>query len=201
MNAAGGRAQSPSLTFKSITARPVVLKLERPIVARIGTFTDWPLMHGRVIPDLSETTRVLQFSHRVVAALVGLFVGYVVIEARRRTGAIRRLGELAGALFVVEIIVGGLNVMTRLHSAVVTTHLALSSLIWGTLVTLVAVARRTPVPEALAVPRFVDARPASSVADRLNYLHSRDTFAECSICTSSAAVCSPRAKDRTRAVV
>ena len=41
-------------------------------------FTDWPLMHGRVIPDLSETTRVLQFSHRVVAALVGLFVGYVV---------------------------------------------------------------------------------------------------------------------------
>ena len=44
MNAAGGRARSPSLTFKSITARPVVLKLERPIVARIGTFTDWPLI-------------------------------------------------------------------------------------------------------------------------------------------------------------
>ena len=132
-------------------------------------FTDWPLMHGRVIPDLSETTRVLQFSHRVVAALVGLFVGYVVIEARRRTGAIRRLGELAGALFVVEIIVGGLNVMTRLHSAVVTTHLALSSLIWGTLVTLIAVARRTPVPAALTVPEagLVDARPASSVAERV----------------------------------
>ena len=42
MNAAEGRA--PSLTFKSIKARPVVLKLERPIVARIGTFTDWPLI-------------------------------------------------------------------------------------------------------------------------------------------------------------
>lgn len=33
-----------SLTVKSIRARPVVLKLERPIVARIATITDWPLI-------------------------------------------------------------------------------------------------------------------------------------------------------------
>ncbi len=33
-----------SLTFKSISARPVLLKLERPIVARIATITDWPLI-------------------------------------------------------------------------------------------------------------------------------------------------------------
>src|SRR5688572_5960370 len=33
-----------SLTFKSLRARPVVLKLERPIVARIATMTDWPLI-------------------------------------------------------------------------------------------------------------------------------------------------------------
>jgi mandelate racemase len=33
-----------SLTFKSIKARPVVLKLKRPIVARIATITDWPLI-------------------------------------------------------------------------------------------------------------------------------------------------------------
>jgi mandelate racemase len=33
-----------SLTFKSITARPVVLKLKRPVVARIATITDWPLI-------------------------------------------------------------------------------------------------------------------------------------------------------------
>ena len=33
-----------SLTFKSIRARLVVLKLERPIVARIATITDWPLI-------------------------------------------------------------------------------------------------------------------------------------------------------------
>jgi mandelate racemase len=34
----------PTLTFKSLTARPVVLKLKRPVVARIATITDWPLV-------------------------------------------------------------------------------------------------------------------------------------------------------------
>jgi mandelate racemase len=33
-----------TLTLKSIRARPVVLKLARPVVARIATLTDWPLI-------------------------------------------------------------------------------------------------------------------------------------------------------------
>ena len=33
-----------SLTVRGITARPVVLKLKRPVVARIATITDWPLI-------------------------------------------------------------------------------------------------------------------------------------------------------------
>ena len=33
-----------SLTLKSIRARPVVLKLNRPVVARIATLADWPLI-------------------------------------------------------------------------------------------------------------------------------------------------------------
>lgn len=32
------------LTLRSIRARPVVLKLKRPIIARIATITDWPLV-------------------------------------------------------------------------------------------------------------------------------------------------------------
>ncbi|KFC69236.1 Enolase superfamily enzyme [Bosea sp. LC85] len=34
----------PPLTFASITARAVVLKLRRPVVARIATITEWPLV-------------------------------------------------------------------------------------------------------------------------------------------------------------
>jgi len=33
-----------TLTLKSIRARPVVLNLKRPVVARIATLTDWPLI-------------------------------------------------------------------------------------------------------------------------------------------------------------
>lgn len=33
-----------TLTFKSLTARPVVLKLKRPVVARIAIITEWPLI-------------------------------------------------------------------------------------------------------------------------------------------------------------
>ena len=33
-----------ALTFKSIRARPLVVKLKRPVVARIATFADWPLI-------------------------------------------------------------------------------------------------------------------------------------------------------------
>jgi hypothetical protein len=36
--------QLAALTFKSIRARPVVLKLKRPVVARIATITEWPLI-------------------------------------------------------------------------------------------------------------------------------------------------------------
>jgi mandelate racemase len=36
--------QLASLTFKSIAARAVVLKLKRPVVARIATISEWPLI-------------------------------------------------------------------------------------------------------------------------------------------------------------
>src|SRR5262245_3050623 len=35
---------SASLTFRAIKARPLILKLKRPVVARIATITDWPLI-------------------------------------------------------------------------------------------------------------------------------------------------------------
>ena len=36
--------QREKLTFLKVVARPVVLKLKRPVVARIATITDWPLI-------------------------------------------------------------------------------------------------------------------------------------------------------------
>ena len=38
------KMKTPSLTVRSLRARPVVLKLKRPVVARIATLTDWPVI-------------------------------------------------------------------------------------------------------------------------------------------------------------
>jgi mandelate racemase len=35
---------TPALRLKSLRARAVVLKLKRPVVARIATMTEWPLI-------------------------------------------------------------------------------------------------------------------------------------------------------------
>src|SRR5215213_4303905 len=40
----GHAMQAASLTLRSVTARPVVLPLRRPVVARIATIADWPLI-------------------------------------------------------------------------------------------------------------------------------------------------------------
>jgi mandelate racemase len=47
----------PSLTFRSITARPVVLKLKRAVVARIATITEWPLIVIDLATDGGVTGR------------------------------------------------------------------------------------------------------------------------------------------------
>ncbi|MGE5731079.1 MAG: hypothetical protein ACM37U_04005, partial [Gemmatimonas sp.] len=43
-NRAAAGVRPSSLMVKGLRARPVVLKLRRPIVARIATITEWPLI-------------------------------------------------------------------------------------------------------------------------------------------------------------
>src|SRR4051812_24546222 len=113
-------------------------------------YKDWPLMNGSAFPaNVHHLLPALQFSHPVVAAAVGILAAVVVVRAwRTGPGAVRRLGVLLGTLFGVEILIGGVNVFSRLHSASVTTHLALGAAIFGTLVALYAVARRTTATAA-----------------------------------------------------
>jgi protoheme IX farnesyltransferase len=138
-------------------------------------FRDWPLMSGRVVPrHLDSIAPMLQFAHRLAAVVVGCLVAWVFVRARHAPRPLRSLAHAAAGLFAVQILVGALNVFTRLHSAVVTTHLGLSALIWSCLVALVAVSRRGPSggdagTDALAVAGTSTAR--SSVREKaLAYL-------------------------------
>src|SRR5689334_21423994 len=70
-----------SLTLKSIRARPVVLKLKRPVVARIGTITGWPL----IVIDLYTEEGVVGRSY---------LEPYTVKTMRYLIPALRDLGDV-----------------------------------------------------------------------------------------------------------
>jgi mandelate racemase len=70
-----------SLTFKSIRARPVVLKLRRPVVARIATITEWPL----ILIDLQTQEGVVGRSY---------LEPYVVKAMRYLIPALHDLGDM-----------------------------------------------------------------------------------------------------------
>jgi protoheme IX farnesyltransferase len=132
-------------------------------------FTDWPLMDGRLVPTLGGAATAM-FLHRVLAAVSFLLVLWTTIRAR--TSPVRdpwlvRLSTTAAVLFAAQVLVGGANVWTRLRPWAVVAHVALSVLIWATLVALAVVAARTgpraaPTPDARA-----GARPSASLRDTI----------------------------------
>jgi protoheme IX farnesyltransferase len=113
-------------------------------------FTDWPLMDGRFVPTLGGAATAM-FLHRVLAAASLLLMLWLAILARtlpRRSRDLTALSTLALALFVAQVMVGAANVWTRLRPWAVVVHVALSVLIWATMVTLATLARRGAAPEA-----------------------------------------------------
>ncbi len=99
-------------------------------------FPDWPLMGGSLIPPLAEASSA-HILHRWVAAVVALIVLAVAVVAwrdRRTHPKLARVALLAAALFAVQIVIGGLQVLTRLSEWSQTLHLALGAGIWALLV-------------------------------------------------------------------
>jgi heme o synthase len=112
-------------------------------------FTDWPLMDGRLVPTLGGAATAM-FLHRVLAVASLLLMLWLAIRARtlpRRSSDLSALSTLALALFAVQVLVGAANVWTRLRPWAVVLHVALSVLIWATLVALATLARRGAAPE------------------------------------------------------
>ena len=107
-------------------------------------FTDWPLMNGRLVPALGGAATAM-FLHRILAAGVFLVVIWVAIRARTMAGRsmdLIVLSTLALVLFVGQILSGALNVWSRLRPWAVVLHVALSVVIWATLIAIATVSRR-----------------------------------------------------------
>ncbi|MGZ8602782.1 MAG: heme o synthase [Actinomycetota bacterium] len=111
-------------------------------------FRDWPLMGGRLVPTFGPRGAAEMFAHRVLAILVAALALWLVVRARTmrvRSDRLVRLSTLAGALFVGQIAVGGINVITELSTWPRALHVAMSAAIWATIVALAVLARREPV--------------------------------------------------------
>jgi len=102
---------------------------------------DWPLCHGQFIPlyfDGEPPIWVLmEFVHRLVALTATfIIIGLVLFSYKHRykdkIGNSRFFLTLAiFVLLTVQILLGGLTVLSLLDEIIVTTHLALATAIFG----------------------------------------------------------------------
>jgi protoheme IX farnesyltransferase len=97
---------------------------------------DWPLCHGRLIPPLQGLI-LIEYSHRLVASVVGLLTLAVAISAWRRR-IFPAHAALAVLLVGVQIVLGGLTVRTELSAWLVVAHLGTAMAFFATLVALTA---------------------------------------------------------------
>lgn len=107
-----------------------------------NAFGDWPLMGGRLVPDLGVEQFAVHFLHRALAAgvaVVVLVVGIRFVKRKQKLPLQAKLAHSAMGLYAVEIAIGALNVWTGLAPVAVTLHLAVGALIWGCLVALAVV--------------------------------------------------------------
>ena len=107
---------------------------------------DWPLCHGRIIPPL-DTATLIEYSHRLVASLVGVLILAVAIFAWRSYRGERWLlfpAIAALLILIVQVILGGITVLSELPPEIVLAHLATAEALVACMVLVYLVARRGP---------------------------------------------------------
>jgi cytochrome c oxidase assembly protein subunit 15 len=115
-------------------------------------FPGWPLMENSLVPDLTSSLAVAHFLHRMLAALLLIYLFYLVAVANRidLPSMDRRLIRSAAVVYSVNVGLGAAHVFTMVSSAfLVAAHLGLAGLVWSLLVaatTLSTTTQRAQVP-------------------------------------------------------
>lgn len=103
----------------------------------LGCGEHWPLCNGSIIPPLDNITAWIEWSHRLLAFLIGLFgVGMLVLAVRAfRQSNRRALGMTVAAaiLFFIQSSLGALVVVLKLPPTMVTLHLGTAMLLLAAL--------------------------------------------------------------------
>ena len=100
-------------------------------------FDDWPLMNGSLLPALDPAV-VPHVIHRWASVAVGLMVAGVVVMARRgrEPAPLAWLATAAGVVYLVQVLVGGAQVLTDLAPWTQVAHVGLGAAVFGLLVLL-----------------------------------------------------------------
>jgi heme A synthase len=111
----------------------------------------WPLCDGRVLPFI-ELNTIVEFSHRLLATIVGLLIVLMLWRAARRLRDRRWIvrGSVAALVLVlVQAGLGGLTVEHGLDEALVAAHLGLAMILIGVLLFVLRATRSDqPAPAA-----------------------------------------------------
>jgi len=122
---------------------------------------DWPLCHGAVVPDLSRADILIEYTHRLVAALTSLFLFLTMVLALLWFRWERRLvfvSTMSVLLLAGQVTLGMLTITSRLDPAVVTTHLAFAT---ATFAGAIATAILALLPPAAPAPSPAGRAPSS----------------------------------------
>ena len=95
-------------------------------------YPDWPLMGGTVFPPVTELSTP-HIVHRYATGIVGLILIAALWIVRREPGSPRltaRLLTAAIGLFLVQCLIGALQIFTKLAPWTQTLHVAIATLIW-----------------------------------------------------------------------
>jgi heme A synthase len=116
----------------------------------------WPLCGGQVIPLIGDLNRVVEFTHRMLAAVVVALIGLLAYRAYKGLRELRwplRGSIAAGVLVLLQAGLGGLTVEYNLDEELVAAHLCLAMLLLGLLLWLIVRARALEPDSEPEAPR------------------------------------------------
>ena len=107
----------------------------------------WPACNGSILPG-NNSQEITHMAHRFLAGgLVFLIAPYVVVTWRRRKLVpwAASAAVLTGALYVVQVAVGAVNVLFTFPDLLTVSHTLIAASVWGSLASGAALAFFSPV--------------------------------------------------------